>query len=101
MARKDSGIKDFDDLKGQRINLGNLGSGHRATMEALMREMGWIRSMFSHVSELRSSDQAQALCNNEFDAMIFMVGHPSPSIKEAATECESILLDVTGLLWTK
>jgi len=96
VARKDSGIKVFDDLKGKRINLGNLGSGHRATMEVLMKEKGWTRSMFSHVSEVISSDQAEALCNNEFDAMIFMVGHPSTSIKEATTECESILLDVTG-----
>ena len=96
VARKDSGIKVFNDLKGKRINLGNLGSGHRATMEVLMKEMGWTRSMFSHVSEVKSSDQAKALCNNEFDAMVFMVGHPSTSIKEATTKCESILLDVTG-----
>lgn len=96
VARKDSGIKVFEDLKGKRINLGNLGSGHRATMEVLMKEMGWTRSMFSHVSEVKSSDQAKALCNNEFDAMVFMVGHPSASIKEATTECDSILLNVTG-----
>ncbi len=96
VARKDSGIKRFEDLKGKRINLGNLGSGHRATMEVLMKTMGWTRSMFSHVSEVKSSDQAKALCNNEFDALVFMVGHPSTSIKEATTDCESILLDVSG-----
>lgn len=96
VARSDSGIKKFDDLKGKRVNLGNVGSGHRATMEVLMKQMGWTRSMFSHVSEVKSSDQAEALCNNEFDAMVFMVGHPSTSIKEATTDCDSILLDVTG-----
>jgi TRAP transporter TAXI family solute receptor len=96
VARKDSGIKTFNDLKGKRINLGNLGSGHRATMEVLMKEIGWTRSMFSHVSEVRSSDQAKALCADEFDALVFMVGHPSTSIKEATTECDSVLLDVTG-----
>ena len=97
VARQDSGIKVFDDLKGKRINIGNLGSGHRATMEVLMKEMGWTRSMFSHVSEVKSSDQAKALCDNEFDAMVFMVGHPSTSIKEATTLCDSILLDVSGV----
>jgi TRAP transporter TAXI family solute receptor len=96
VVRQNSGIKVFDDLKGKRINLGNLGSGHRATMEVLMKEMGWTRSMFSHVSEVNSSDQAKALCGDEFDAMVFMAGHPSTSIKEATTECDSILLDVTG-----
>ena len=96
VARKDSGITSFGDLKGKRINLGNLGSGHRATMEVLMKAMGWTRSMFSHVSEVRSSDHAEALCNNEFDALVFMVGHPSASIKEATTACDSVLIDVTG-----
>ena len=96
VARKDSGIQRFEDLKGKRVNLGNLGSGHRATMEVLMKAMGWTRSMFSHVSEVRSSDQADGLCNNEFDALVFMVGHPSASIKESTTDCDSVLLNVTG-----
>jgi TRAP transporter TAXI family solute receptor len=33
VARLDSGIKDFMDLKGKRVNIGNPGSGQRGTME--------------------------------------------------------------------
>lgn len=96
VARKDSGIRSFADLKGKRINIGNKGSGHRATMEILMEALGWGTSLFSQVSELNSSDQSKALCDREFDAMIFMAGHPSASIKEATSDCESILIPVEG-----
>jgi len=96
VARKDSGIHSFEDLKGKRVNIGNEGSGHRATMEILMNALGWSRSQFSKVSEVSSSDQSEALCNNQFDAMIFMAGHPSASIKEATSECDSILISVEG-----
>ena len=33
VAREGSGIEDFADLKGKRVNVGNPGSGQRATME--------------------------------------------------------------------
>ena len=36
-------------------------------------------------SELKSAEQAAALCDNKVDAMVFVVGHPSGSIKEATT----------------
>ena len=39
VARADSGIRDFKDLKGKRVNIGNPGSGQRATMESLQREL--------------------------------------------------------------
>ncbi|WP_227010600.1 TAXI family TRAP transporter solute-binding subunit [Pelagibius marinus] len=96
VARKDSGIKTFDDLKGKRVNIGNPGSGQRGTMEVVMEEMGWSMDDFKLASELKSAEQAQALCDNKIDAMIFTVGHPSGSIKEATTSCESVLVPVTG-----
>jgi len=96
VARKDSGIRKLEDLKGKRVNIGNSGSGHRATMDVLMKALGWTRSQFSKVTEERSSDQSKALCDNQFDAMIFMAGHPSASIKEATTDCDSVLISVEG-----
>ena len=38
VARADAGITTFEDLKGKRVNIGNPGSGQRATMEVLMEE---------------------------------------------------------------
>ena len=96
VARKDSGIKDFMDLKGKRVNIGNPGSGQRGTMEVVMSALGWNKGSFSLASELKSAEQSKALCDNKIDAMVFTVGHPSGSIKEATTSCDSVLVSVKG-----
>lgn len=96
VARADSGIKDFKDLKGKRVNIGNPGSGQRSTMEVLMGALGWTKKDFKLASELKSSEQSKALCDNKIDAMVFTVGHPSGSIKEATTSCDAVMVSVTG-----
>jgi TRAP transporter TAXI family solute receptor len=96
VARADSGIATFDDLKGKRVNVGNPGSGQRSTMEVLMEAKGWTMDDFALASELKSAEQAQALCDNKIDAMVFTVGHPSGSIQEATTSCDTKLIPVTG-----
>jgi TRAP transporter TAXI family solute receptor len=96
VARADSGIEDFEDLKGKRVNIGNPGSGQRGTMEVLMDAMGWTTDDFELATELKSAEQSQALCDNQIDAMVFTVGHPSGSIQEATTACDSVLVNVTG-----
>jgi hypothetical protein len=96
VARADSGIETFDDLKGKRVNVGNPGSGQRSTMEVLMNAKGWTMDDFALASELKSAEQSQALCDNKIDAMVFTVGHPSGSIQEATTTCDTKLIPVTG-----
>ena len=96
VARADSGIKNFNDLKGKRVNIGNPGSGQRGTMEVVMKALGWTKADFKLASELKSAEQSKALCDNKIDAMVFTVGHPSGSIKEATTTCDSIIVPVTG-----
>ncbi len=96
VARADSGIKDFKELKGKRVNIGNPGSGQRGTMEVVMGAVGWTKDDFKLASELKSAEQSKALCDNKIDAMVFTVGHPSGSIKEASTSCDSVLVNVTG-----
>ncbi len=96
VARADAGIKNFEDLKGKRVNIGNPGSGQRGTMEVLMKAMGWDKSTFALASELKAAEQSSALCDNKIDAMVYTVGHPSGSIKEATTTCDTVLVNVTG-----
>jgi TRAP transporter TAXI family solute receptor len=96
VARADSGIKHFEDLKGKRVNIGNPGSGQRGTMEVVMEAYGWTKKSFKLASELKSAEQAKALCDNKIDAIVFTVGHPSGSIQEAVTSCDSVLVPVTG-----
>jgi TRAP transporter TAXI family solute receptor len=94
VARADSGIKTFEDLKGKRVNVGNPGSGQRGTMEVVMAKMGWTMADFALASELKSSEQSAALCDNKIDAMVFTVGHPNGSIQEATTSCDAVVVTV-------
>ena len=94
VARADSGIKTFEDLKGKRVNVGDPGSGQRGTMEVVMEKMGWKMGDFALASELKSSEQSAALCDNKIDAMVFTAGHPNGSIQEAATSCDTIIVTV-------
>lgn len=96
VARADSGIKNFSDLKGKRVNVGPAGSGTNATIRVLLGAMGWSMDDFKLASELKVSEQSRALCDNKVDAIIFVVGHPSGSIKEATTACDSRLVNVAG-----
>lgn len=101
VARADSGIKSFDDLKGKRVNVGNPGSGQRGTMEVVMEKMGWTMGDFALASELKSSEQSAALCDNKIDAMVFTVGHPNGSIKEATTSCDAIVVNANNAVIKK
>ena len=94
VARADSGITSFDDLAGKRVNIGNPGSGQRGTMEVVMNAMGWDMSTFAVVTELQAGEQAQAMCDNNIDAIVYTVGHPSGAIQEATTACDTVLVNV-------
>ncbi|MEH6823532.1 MAG: TAXI family TRAP transporter solute-binding subunit [Motiliproteus sp.] len=96
IARADSGIKHFDDLKGKRVNIGNPGSGQRGTMEVMMGLKGWDKSSFKLTSELKSSEHSQALCDNKIDAFVHTAGHPVANIKEAASSCDVKVIEVSG-----
>jgi len=96
VARADSGITNFTDLKGKRVNVGNPGSGQRGTMEVVMEAMGWTMDDFTLAAELKAAEQSKALCDNKIDAMVYTVGHPSGSIQEATTACDSVLVTVDG-----
>ncbi len=94
VARADLGVTEFADLKGKRVNVGNAGSGQRATTEVLLDAMGWTMDDFSLAAELKPAEQSQALCDNNVDAIIYTVGHPNGSIKEATTACDATLVNV-------
>jgi hypothetical protein len=96
IARADSGIETFEDLKGKRVNIGNPGSGQRATMEVVMNALGWTLDDFALASELKPAEQSAALGDNKVDAIIYTVGHPNGSIQEATTTVDARIIPVTG-----
>ena len=84
-ARKKAKIKDFADLEGKVVNIGNPGSGQRGTMEELMKAMGVDNSFFKSTTELTSSEQVKALCDGKIDAFGYSVGFPNGAMEQAAT----------------
>ncbi|ABR75338.1 C4-dicarboxylate ABC transporter substrate-binding protein [Actinobacillus succinogenes] len=96
MVRDDSGIQSFDDLKGKRVNVGDPGSGTRATMNVILAAKGWTNKNFKVASELKPAEMASVMCDNNLDAITYNVGHPNGALKEAAASCDSHLVPVTG-----
>jgi uncharacterized protein len=96
LARKEAGIKTFADLKGKRFNVGNPGSGTRASLQELLDAMGWKLSDFSLASELKADEHGAALCDNKIDGFIYGVGHPSANIQDPTTTCGAKLVPLTG-----
>ena len=94
VARADAGITSFDDLAGKRVNIGNPGSGQRGTMDVVMNAMGWTMDTFAQATELPPAEQSLALCDNNVDAIVYTVGHPSGAIQEATTACDTVLVNV-------
>jgi len=87
LARADSDIHTFDDLRGKRVDIGNPGSGQQGTIGVFLRSRGWSDVDFARISQRAAADQANALCDNLIDAMVYMVGHPDSAIKDATTAC--------------
>src|SRR5687767_133597 len=96
LSRKESNITKFEDFKGKRFNVGNPGSGTRASMEQLLDAIGWKMSDFSLASELRADEHGPALCDNKIDGFFYGVGHPSANIQDPTTVCGAKLVSLTG-----
>jgi hypothetical protein len=96
LARSDSGITGLGDLKGKRVNIGNPGSGQRATWE-LMEEEGIVdRDDLALAAEMKSAEVGQALCDGKIDAYFWLVGHPSALTQETLATCDAVLVNIEG-----
>ncbi len=94
IVREESEIQTFDDIRDKRVNIGNPGSGMHATMQVLMRMKGWTKQDFKIASELKAAEQAQALCDNKIDVMIYEAGHPNGAVQEVTTTCKTRIIDI-------
>ncbi|WP_372572505.1 TAXI family TRAP transporter solute-binding subunit [Ruegeria jejuensis] len=90
IARRDSGIRSLDDLKGKRVNFG---SWDAPLVQRLLRAKGWESSDFAKVVPATTKKQGKLLCAGEFDAIIYTVGFPSLSIFELTKSCPVRFVD--------
>jgi TRAP transporter TAXI family solute receptor len=96
VVRKEANIKTFADLKGKKFNVGNPGSGTRASLDELIAAMGWTIKDFALASELKADEHGPALCDGKIDGFFYLVGHPSANIQDPTTVCGAKLISVTG-----
>jgi uncharacterized protein len=96
LARKEANVKTFADFKGKRFNVGNPGSGTRASMDELLAALGWKATDFALASELKADEHGPALCDGKIDGFFYAVGHPSANIQDPTTSCGAKLVALTG-----
>ncbi len=89
-------MRRFDDLIGKRVNVGNPGSGHRATLNALLKVREETEGVFALASELKPEDMTRVMCSGRLDAFFYVVGHPSQAIDDATRQCGAHLVNVAG-----
>jgi TRAP transporter TAXI family solute receptor len=96
LSRKELNVKAFTEFKGKKFNVGNPGSGTRASMEELLGAMGWKMSDFGLAAELKADEHGPALCDGKIDGFFYAVGHPSANIQDPTTTCGARLVPLTG-----
>lgn len=96
LSRKQARITGFDQLKGQRVNVGNPGSGTRAALDEFLASSGGKLSNFGRITELKADEHSAALCNNQIDAFFYSVGHPSANIQDPIAICGARLVPLSG-----
>jgi hypothetical protein len=96
VARADTGIRDFQDLRGKRVGIGTSGVGYNFTRDVLLGFYGSTTSAPERVLEFAPAEQNQALCSNKVDAIIFEAGHPNGLTQEATADCRARLVRVAG-----
>ena len=96
VARPDTGIRDFQDLRGKRVGIGTSGVGYNFTRDVILGFYGSTTLDPERVLEFAPAEQNQALCSNKVDAIIFEAGHPNGLTQEATTDCRARLVRVAG-----
>lgn len=91
-----AGVSSFEQLEGKRFNVGNPGSGSRASFEQLLEAMNLDLDYFALASELRPDEHGKALCDGKIDGFVYGVGHPSANIQEPTNSCGATIIALQG-----
>jgi uncharacterized protein len=95
VVRADSPIKSIHDLKGERVSLGERGSGTRATAQAVIAAYGLTPRMLK-LQQLSIRDSILELQAGTLDAFFIVGGDSVPAIVQLAETIPVRLLPVAG-----
>jgi TRAP transporter TAXI family solute receptor len=98
IAYQGSGIRDFEDLRGKIVNIGNQGSSQREIMNSLLAAKNWSKKTFKLVEQMPAaqSQDSMALCHRNVDAIVRVNVHPDASIQQVVKLCNAVLISVSG-----
>ncbi len=96
IASTKSGIKSVIDLKGERVNIGNPGSGQRQNSIDVLSTFGLALKAIK-VQQVKAVEAPGLLQDEKIDAFFYTVGHPNGNIKEATSgRIKVSIIPVTG-----
>ncbi len=83
IAAVDADINSLQDLKGKRVNIGNVGSGYRNNAIDALEANGLNWETDFHAESLKAAEAPGLIQDGRIDAAFYTVGHPSGYYKEA------------------
>ncbi|MBE9580000.1 MAG: TAXI family TRAP transporter solute-binding subunit [Proteobacteria bacterium] len=102
VAADDAGIKNIQDLRGKRVNIGNPGSGQRQNSIDALTDAGIDYKKDLKAEGVKAAEAPGLLQDGRIDAFFYTVGHPSGAIKEATAGARKVhfvpITDVAKLL---
>lgn len=84
VAAVDAGIVDITDLRGKRVNIGNIGSGHRQNALDALQAAGLDYSRDLIAEGFKAAEAPHLIQEGLLDAFFYTVGHPAGAIRQAA-----------------
>lgn len=85
IAAVDSGIESISDLRGKKVNIGNIGSGYRQNALDALSIAGLAPHKDLTLSEHKVAQANTMLQEGQIDAFFYTVGHPNTSSNEATS----------------
>jgi hypothetical protein len=85
VASKQSGIREIEDLRGTRVNLGNPGSGYLQNSRDVLKAAGISEENDIFAEYVKAVEAPGLLQDGRIDAFFYTVGHPNSNIKEATS----------------
>ena len=90
IAAVDANINSLQDLKGKRVNIGNVGSGYRKNAIDALTANGLDFAKDFHAESLRPAETPGLIQDGRIDAAFYTVGHPSDYYKEATSGARKV-----------
>ena len=102
IAAVDANINSLADLKGKRVNIGNIGSGFRKNAIDALEANGLNWEKDFRAASLKAAEAPGLIQDGRIDAAFYTVGHPSSYYKEATAGARKVkfvpIENVDGLL---